>query len=108
MCGIAGLIGIDQSQAREIAPRMLAAIRHRGPDDQDTQRVPDPRPAGAAPPAVLVHARLAILDLSPAGHQPMADVPPRESNLSPNWITFNGEIFNFQDLQPQVARAGWP
>jgi asparagine synthase (glutamine-hydrolysing) len=108
MCGIAGLIGVDESLAREVAPRILAAIRHRGPDDQDTQRVLDPRPAGAAPPAVLLHARLAILDLSPAGHQPMSDVPPPNSNLAPNWITFNGEIFNFLDLQPEVARAGWP
>ena len=105
MCGIAGMLGIDEAIAREIAPRMLAAIAHRGPDDRGTHCVIDPR--REAPPAVLLHARLAILDLSSAGHQPMADAPPVDSQASPNWIVFNGEIFNFLDLRAiWLATAG--
>lgn len=105
MCGIAGLLGIPTERAVVAASRMLAALCHRGPDDSGLVTVADP--SGAAPPAVLVHARLAILDLSPAGHQPMADRPLRE-DLAPNWIVFNGEVFNFLELHDDLARAGWP
>ena len=85
--------------------QMLAALSHRGPDDQGIVVVPDRR--GAAPPAIFAHARLAILDLSPAGHQPMADRPGGEGQ-APNQIVFNGEIFNFLELHGDLARAGWP
>src|SRR4051812_48731221 len=98
MCGIAGLIGVSPEVAREIAPRLLAALRHRGPNDQGIQEVSDPR--GESPPAVLVHARLSILDLTSAGHQPMRDQPADAKEL-PNWIVFNGEVFNFADLHPE-------
>src|SRR5437762_6256097 len=98
MCGIAGLIGVPPEIARQIAPRILAALRHRGPDDRGIEEVPDPR--GEAPPATLIHARLSILDLTPAGHQPMCDHPadPKEPK---NWIVFNGEIFNYVDFHPE-------
>lgn len=105
MCGIAGLIGVSPEVAREIAPKLLAALRHRGPDDQGIQEVPDPQ--GKSPPAVLVHARLSILDLSSAGHQPMRDQPSDPSE-APNWIVFNGEIFNYLDLHPELRDRGWP
>src|SRR5437764_465820 len=65
MCGIAGLIGIDPNRAAPAARRMLAALRHRGPDDEGIEVVNGP--AGAGPPAVLVHTRLALLDLLAAG-----------------------------------------
>jgi asparagine synthase (glutamine-hydrolysing) len=84
--------------------RMLTAMRHRGPDDQGITRVPDP--AGRAPPAVLVHTRLAILDLSAAGHQPMAD--HSDATRRANWIVYNGEVFNFAELHEPLAHAGWP
>jgi asparagine synthase (glutamine-hydrolysing) len=105
MCGIAGLIGVSPEVAREIAPRLLEALRHRGPDDHGITEVPDPQ--GKAPPAILVHRRLSILDLSPAGHQPMQDHPadPKEK---PNWIVYNCEIFNFADLHPELRERGWP
>src|SRR5699024_4860010 len=104
MCGIAGLLGVSRQIADEAAPRMLSAMRHRGPDDQGVERVEDP--TGQAPPAVLVHARLAILDLTPAGHQPMADRP--DGAARPNWVVFNGEIFNYRELYGDLAAAGLP
>jgi asparagine synthase (glutamine-hydrolysing) len=71
---------------------MLRALRHRGPDDEGCAEVglPGGRRLG------LVHTRLAILDLSPAGHQPMND-PEFDS-----WITYNGEIYNHQSIRRQL------
>jgi asparagine synthase (glutamine-hydrolysing) len=105
MCGIAGLLGITPDRAVPAASRMLRAMRHRGPDDHGMELVADP--TGGAPPAVLVHARLAILDVSPAGHQPMRDRPV-ESGTRPNWIVFNGEVFNYQSIQTALDAMGWP
>lgn len=105
MCGIAGILGLPEELAQRIAPRMSEAMRHRGPDDQGIQFVPDP--TLRHPPAVLLHRRLAILDLTAAGHQPMHD-HPRDPNGPPHWITFNGEIFNFLELRDELARNGWP
>src|SRR5262249_15455768 len=105
MCGIAGLLGVPPELARTAAPRMLAAMRHRGPDDSGIEVVPDCR--GQTFPAVLVHARLSILDLAPAGHQPMAD-RPTGLGCRPNWVAYNGEVFNFADLHDDLAQAGWP
>jgi asparagine synthase (glutamine-hydrolysing) len=96
MCGIAGLIGIEGDQ-RAAAGRLLAALRHRGPDDEGIQHFG---------PATLVQSRLSIIDLSSAGHQPMADRPT--DGRTPNWIVANGEIFNFRVLQPELEAAGWP
>jgi asparagine synthase (glutamine-hydrolysing) len=83
---------------------MLAAMRHRGPDDRGTETVSNPHGPLSA---VLLHTRLSILDLTPAGHQPMADRPQAPGDR-PNWIVFNGEVFNFLDLHDELARAGWP
>jgi asparagine synthase (glutamine-hydrolysing) len=105
MCGIAGLLGVPSELAVPAAERMLSAMRHRGPDDSGIEVVCAPH--AGAPPAVLAHARLAILDLSSAGHQPMAD-RPEEPDSSPNWIVYNGEVFNFLELHPELARAGRP
>jgi asparagine synthase (glutamine-hydrolysing) len=96
MCGIGGLIGIrDEHQL--IARRLLSGLRHRGPDDE-----------GIENPALtvsLVHTRLAILDLSPSGHQPMHDKAPL--GRKPNWVVFNGEIFNYRELRRELAAKGW-
>lgn len=104
MCGIAGLLGVPHWLADEAAPRMQSAMRHRGPDDRGIERIEDP--LGKAPPAVLIHTRLSILDLSPAGHQPMADRPP--GGGGPNWVVFNGEVYNYRDLHGDLAAAGLP
>jgi asparagine synthase (glutamine-hydrolysing) len=104
MCGIAGLLGIDPVLAQPAARRMLEALRHRGPDDEGLAVVEQKE--GRAP-AVFVHTRLSIVDLSRAGHQPMAD-RPSNPETPPNWVTFNGEIYNYRELWADLERAGWP
>ncbi|MGB1251864.1 MAG: asparagine synthase (glutamine-hydrolyzing) [Candidatus Promineifilaceae bacterium] len=91
MCGIAGFV------SAEITPstieRMTTAIAHRGPDDSGGRHWSD---HGVA----IGQRRLAIIDLSPAGHNPM----PNETGDV--WITFNGEIYNFQALRTELQAAG--
>jgi asparagine synthase (glutamine-hydrolysing) len=103
MCGIAGLLGIERAVALPAAERMQAALRHRGPDDRGLELI---ERSGSAP-AVLVHTRLSIVELSAAGHQPMFDQPP-PSGGAPNAVTFNGEIYNYAELHGELARAGFP
>jgi asparagine synthase (glutamine-hydrolysing) len=103
MCGLAGILGVPRDRAEPAARRMLAALAHRGPDDSGLEVVAS---AAGAEPAVLAHTRLAILDLTPAGHQPMADHPP--DGRPANWVVFNGEVFNYLELHPALADAGWP
>lgn len=95
MCGIAGFFG-DGCTDEDLAPRaraMADAMWQRGPDDAGVWLDPV---LGLA----LAHRRLAILDLSPEGHQPMASVCGR-------WIlVFNGEIYNFQTLRTELERLG--
>ena len=104
MCGIAGVLGVNSAVARPAGERMLQALSHRGPDDSDLVLVPGP---GRFPAAVLVHTRLSIVELSAAGHQPMRDHPPHPSQPA-NVVTFNGEIYNFRSLKPQLEEHGWP
>jgi len=95
MCGIAGVLHSDSALAvgRRVLPPMLAALRHRGPDDAGSFHSADGRIA-------LAHARLAILDLSPAGHQPMSTPDGRLT------IVFNGEIYNFRELRSALEERG--
>jgi asparagine synthase (glutamine-hydrolysing) len=87
MCGIAGVIG--RADAREQVARMTAMLAHRGPDGAGIFE--------ASPEIALGHARLAILDLSPAGAQPM-------TSLDGRWtIVFNGELFNYRELRGELA-----
>ena len=97
MCGIAGLIESEGVAAQYLpcVSAMTEALRHRGPDDAGVEVV-----SRAAPAAVFGHRRLSIIDLSPAGHQPMQDA------ITGNWITFNGEIYNYQDLRRQLQSKG--
>ena len=94
MCGIAGLLGSDNSnQIQSIVQRMQAALLHRGPDDQGYYVAPNHQ-------AALIHTRLSILDLTIAGHQPMSTPDQRY------WITFNGEIYNFRQLRTTLEQQG--
>ena len=95
MCGIAGIVQREAPAAglTEKLRQLQAALRHRGPDDAGIYLSPDGR-------AGLAHTRLSILDLSPAGHQPMASPDGRFH------ITFNGEIYNFRELREELADAG--
>lgn len=93
MCGIAGILSTASAAPRvEVLRAMMNAIRHRGPDDQGSycdQRV------------ALGHLRLAILDLSPAGHQPM---PAAQGELQ---LVFNGEIYNYLELRSELRQLGY-
>ena len=93
MCGFAGIV-LPQSSSKfrdlyQSAAAMAAALQHRGPDDAGVWVDPT---AGVA----LAHQRLAILDLSVAGHQPMASANGRYV------IAFNGEIYNHKELRAQM------
>lgn len=91
MCGIAGFLGFsDDLTARAIVGHMASAITSRGPDDSG---VWEDKQAEVA----LAHRRLSILDLSPAGHQPM------QSGSGRYVIVFNGEIYNHLDLRAELA-----
>lgn len=94
MCGLAGgLSPADFATLNAVLPAMTGALVHRGPDDGGCWVDPE---AGIA----LGHRRLAILDLSPAGQQPMASASGR-------WvIAFNGEIYNHLDLRGALEADG--
>ena len=96
MCGFAGLWfpSAVSAQALQVAAGgMAAALAHRGPDDAGVWCDP---PAGLA----LAHRRLAILDLSAAGHQPMPSATGRYV------IAFNGEIYNHLELRHELEAVG--
>lgn len=96
MCGIAGiLLAPDAANAKPLRAigQMMTALRHRGPDGEGFWI---DREAGVA----FGHRRLAIVDLSEAGHQPMHSESGRYA------ITFNGEIYNFRDLRRELESAG--
>lgn len=89
MCGIAGFVGTGE---RESLERMLATVRHRGPDDQG---IILERGVG------LAHARLSVIDTSAAGHQPMFSP---DKNVV---LVFNGEIYNWRALRKECEGRGW-
>ena len=95
MCGIAGVLHAEGSRAIAAVKAMNQAEAHRGPDDEGLAVIPVADGA-----LVLGHKRLAIIDLSPAGHQPMRDTD------NDNWLTFNGEIYNFRDLRQTLEKMG--
>ena len=92
MCGIAGYINLDGSPASSvILKKMTNVIAHRGPDGEG-QWVEDNVGIG--------HRRLAILDLSPAGHQPMVSADNR-------WVlSYNGEVYNYRELRADLEAEG--
>ncbi len=88
MCGIAGQVNVDGRPVdRRTLEAMALRLRHRGPDDGGVY---------ADGSVGLAHQRLSIVDLSPAGHQPMCN---EDGTL---WIVFNGEIYNFQELRQEL------
>jgi asparagine synthase (glutamine-hydrolysing) len=98
MCGLAGFLrpaGVSASVAEQTVDGMSAALTHRGPDDTGTWLDAN---AGIA----LGHRRLAILDLSPAGHQPM--ICPSGRYV----IAYNGEIYNHLEIRKALETAQSP
>ncbi|HMJ90275.1 MAG TPA: asparagine synthase (glutamine-hydrolyzing) [Candidatus Acidoferrum sp.] len=90
MCAIAGLIDCGEPSLLEA---MMRVQSHRGPDSNGALWFPE---LGSG----LSHCRLAILDLSPAGHQPM-------SSDERHWIVFNGEIYNFESIRDELRQRGF-
>src|SRR5437016_3179115 len=99
MCGIAGVMNwSERGDINAVYSRtqaMVEALAHRGPDGRGAVLCqPSGKPAADDGPVVgLGHTRLAIIDLSERGAQPM------RSATHPLWITFNGEIFNFRSVR---------
>ncbi|WP_298258656.1 asparagine synthase (glutamine-hydrolyzing) [Bradyrhizobium sp.] len=96
MCGIAGLLrpgGGEETELTAIARHMTDALAYRGPDAEGTWTR---APAGIA----FGHRRLAVLDLSQAGHQPM------HSDCGRFTVIFNGEIYNHLDIRSELEAAG--
>lgn len=94
MCGIAGIFNLN---GEPVSPahlrKMTDAIRHRGPDGEGFY---------ADSFVGLGHRRLAVIDLSPAGHQPMLTEDGRFA------ITYNGEVYNFQEIRAELETLGHP
>jgi asparagine synthase (glutamine-hydrolysing) len=92
MCGITGIFNVDgHAVSLPVLKRMADVVRHRGPDGE-----------GVWTNGFIgfAHRRLAIIDLSPAGHQPMRSPDGRLV------ITYNGEIYNFRELRRELEKAG--
>jgi asparagine synthase (glutamine-hydrolysing) len=102
MCGIAGGLfwghSVDPSGAETAIRAMVRSLAHRGPDDRGVW-CSDQRPA--TPLVVFGHTRLAIIDTSDAGAQPMAAAPEPAAR-----ITYNGETYNFRELRSELERTG--
>jgi len=89
MCGISGIIGLSDER---ILKKMLLAIQHRGPDDSGTY---------TDHYLTMGMNRLAIIDLSAAGHQPMSD---ESKNF---WIVYNGEVYNYKAERKLLEQKGF-
>jgi asparagine synthase (glutamine-hydrolysing) len=96
MCGIGGVFSFSHSRddLLSIVAGMGEAIRYRGPDSHGEWLHPEL-------PVAFLHRRLAILDLTPEGHQPMHSPSRRYT------ITFNGEVYNFAEIRGQLVKAGY-
>lgn len=96
MCGFVGFLGgcCSESEAYQSLNNMASAIENRGPDDSGVW-------FDSASGIGLSHRRLSIVDLSPAGHQPMVSYCGRYV------ITFNGEIYNHNDLRTELRKTGF-
>lgn len=93
MCGITGLIHLNNNPVSPVVlQRMTDAIAHRGPDGEGHWIEGN---------VGLGHRRLAIIDLSPAGHQPIASVSQRYV------MAYNGEVYNFRELRTELEAQGY-
>ena len=98
MCGIAGFFswkGLQAEASRATLLAMTRVLKHRGPDDSGMLFDLEDRLG-------LGHQRLSIIDLSPAGHQPMLSADGRYA------IIFNGEIYNYEEIRARLAAVGPP
>ncbi|MDA7441053.1 asparagine synthase (glutamine-hydrolyzing) [Candidatus Pseudothioglobus singularis] len=98
MCGIAGIFNSSQSldSLQTIGHHMSKQMHHRGPDSSGVVV----RSSSKGGNVLLAHTRLSIIDLSNHGAQPM------QLRDGKNWITFNGEIYNYAELRSELIEAG--
>jgi len=93
MCGICGQLNFNgKSIQKDVIKRMCRKMAHRGPDDEGYY---------IRGSVGLGHRRLAIIDLSPAGHQPMSN---QDRTV---WIVYNGEVYNFPKLRKELESKGY-
>lgn len=97
MCGIFGFVGPRVAAEAIDLDRVAASMRHRGPDGDGTYRSQAGRDDVAC---AFAHTRLAIIDLSDAGRQPMTTSDGRYT------LIFNGEVYNFASLRDELERSG--
>lgn len=102
MCSISGIIQLSSARSKEelsnAVSRMNAALHHRGPDDQGIMNIQAATSASEQFINLsLGNTRLAIIDVSSAGHQPMHDPD------TGNWITYNGETYNYRQLRTELG-----
>lgn len=95
MCGIYGYVSQRREVHGEILRRMGRTLAHRGPDDQG-EMIDNSGPACVG----LGHQRLSIIDLSPAGKQPLAN---EDQSI---WLSLNGEIYNYRELREELIHKG--
>lgn len=92
MCGICGIVNVNKERINEDTVKVMAnSMAHRGPDDEGVY---------SAPGVCLGHRRLSIIDLSSAGHQPLAN---EDKTV---WVILNGEIYNYKDLRIKLKEKG--
>lgn len=96
MCGITGFVDFKNQSSKEILSQMSDDLIHRGPDDFGNELFSSERYTLG-----LGFRRLAILDLSLAGHQPMSD---ESKNY---YIVFNGEVYNFEEIRSELISYGF-
>lgn len=107
MCGIAGYISPYQNlEAPHTVQKILDILQHRGPDGEGLvclakNGTVQNTPLANEPSIILGHRRLAIIDLSAMGHQPMCSADGTV------WISFNGEIYNYIELREELRIAGY-
>ena len=112
MCGICGKVSVNGVVSEDLIRKMCGALTHRGPDDEgvwvldsakysssEVEKHILPRSNDIA--VGLGHRRLAIIDLSPAGHQPMSN---EDGSI---WIVLNGEIYNFVEMSDNCVNRGY-
>ncbi len=103
MCGLVTVISANPvPRLGELAGRMLELIAHRGPDGRGIAAFDQDGQVGSVDAATiaLAHCRLAIQDTTDAGHQPMGTPDGR------HWLSYNGEIYNFKNLRPDLEKLG--
>jgi asparagine synthase (glutamine-hydrolysing) len=100
MCGLCGIVGPERRAGLEDLAPMAHTLDHRGPDDFGTWRASFAGPDGSAHAVGLGHTRLAVIDLSPLGHQPMSSADGLAT------VAYNGEIYNFRELRKELAEQG--